>query len=69
MFFDRETGDKTIDFFELVKSMDIVERGTFDEKTNYCFSMYDVMEQGFLDLYSLRQVLKKSFTSHIIILE
>ena len=44
MFFDRETGDKTVDFFELVKSMDIVERGTFDEKTNYCFSMYDVME-------------------------
>jgi len=54
IFFDRETQDQTIDFFEFVKSMDIVERGTFDEKCQYCFAMYDVIEQGFLDIYSLR---------------
>ena len=29
---------------ELVKGMDIVERGTFDEKCQYCFALYDVME-------------------------
>ena len=32
IFFDRNSQDKTIDFMELVRGMDIVERGTFDEK-------------------------------------
>jgi Ca2+-binding EF-hand superfamily protein len=44
MFFDRETGDKTIDFREFVLGLNMVERGTFDEKVEYCFAMYDVME-------------------------
>ena len=31
--------------------------------------MYDVMENGFLDLYSLREVFKKAYTNHIVNLE
>lgn len=69
IFFDRETNDRVIDFFELVVGMDIIERGTFDEKCKYCFAMYDVLEQSYLDLYSLREVLKKSYTTHIVNLE
>lgn len=54
MFFDQSTTDQMIDFQELVKGLDIVERGTFDEKTQYCFALYDISEQGFLDIYTLR---------------
>ena len=28
--------------------------------------MYDVMEQNYLDVFSLRQVLKKSYTQHMV---
>ena len=69
MYFDRETQDRTIDFFELVKGLDIVERGTFDEKIEYCWIMYDVMEQNYLDVFSLRQVLKKSYTQQMVSLD
>ena len=31
--------------------------------------MYDIMEQGYLDLLTLRQLLKKGFTHHIVNLE
>lgn len=31
--------------------------------------MYDVVEQGYLDLVCLREVLKRSYTNHIINLE
>lgn len=69
IFFDRETQDRTIDFFELVRGMDIIERGTIEEKCNYCFAMYDVLEQGYLDLVSLREILKKSYLNHIVNLD
>lgn len=46
MYFDRVTLDRTIDFFELVVGLDIVERGTFDEKCEYCWIMYDVTESN-----------------------
>ena len=57
------------DFYEFVKGLDLVERGTFTEKCRYCFTLYDIMEQNYLDLFSLRQVLKRSYTSHILNLE
>ena len=44
MFFDQYTRDQIVDFQELVKGLDIVERGTFDEKTQYCFALYDISE-------------------------
>ena len=44
IFFDQKTQDQTVDFLELVKGMDIVERGTLEEKCGYCFFLYDVME-------------------------
>ena len=69
IFFDRETQDSTIDFYELVKGMDIIERGTLEQKCQYCFAMFDVCEQNYLDLFSLREVMKRSFTQHIICLE
>ena len=49
--------------------MDIIERGTLVEKCEYCFAMYDVMEQSYLDLFSLRAVMKKAYTYHILNLE
>jgi len=52
-----------------VKGLDIVERGTFDEKVEYCWIMYDVMEQNYLDVFSLRQVLKKSYTQQLVSLD
>lgn len=69
IFFDRETQDQTLDFYEVVKGMDIIERGTLEQKCQYCFAMYDVCEQNYLDLFSLREVMKRGFTSHIICLE
>ena len=30
IFFDRETQDKTIDFFELVINLNVIEKGSFE---------------------------------------
>lgn len=68
LFFDRNR-DHLIDFYELVLGLDIVEKGTFEEKCRFCFSMYDILDNGCLDIYTLREVLKKSYVNSIIILE
>lgn len=54
IFFDRESQDKAIDFYELVINLNIIDKGTLEQKCEFCFSMYDILEQNYLDLYSIR---------------
>jgi Ca2+-binding EF-hand superfamily protein len=68
LFFDTNR-DQLIDFYELVQGLNIIEKGTFEEKCKFCFQMYDILENGVLDIYTLREVLKKSYVNNIIALE
>jgi hypothetical protein len=67
-FFDRK-GDGLIDFEEFVLGLDIVERGNLDEKCDYCYKMYDLFGTGALDIFTLREVLNRSYSRHFIGLE
>ena len=67
-FFDRNE-DGLVDFEELIKGLDVVERGNFDEKCRYCYEVYDIYGLQTLDIYTLRYLLKKSFSEVIINLE
>jgi Ca2+-binding EF-hand superfamily protein len=67
-YFDRN-GDGLIDFEEFVLGLDIIERGNLDEKSDYCFKMYDVYGTGALDIFTLREVLNRSYSRHFIGLE
>jgi Ca2+-binding EF-hand superfamily protein len=49
--------------------MDLIEKGSFEHKVKYCFAMYDILENGVLDIYTLREVLKKSYVNYIVVLE
>ena len=68
LFFDKNH-DGLIDFNEFILGLDIVERGSFDEKCAYCFEMYDVFGTGILDIYTLRQLLKRSYSEVVVELE
>ncbi len=61
-FFDSHR-DGLIDFYELVVGLDTIEKGDFDEKSRFTFSMFDILEVGVLDIFTLREVLKKSFVN------
>ena len=67
-YFDRDE-DGLVDFEELIRGLDIIERGNFNEKCQYCFEIYDAYGLRTLDIYTLRQLLKKSFSEVIINLE
>ena len=58
-----------VDFYEMVIGMDILEKGNFEEKCKFCFAMYDILENGVLDIFTLREVLKKSYIEQIITLD
>lgn len=62
LFFDANR-DGLIDFFEVVIGLDTIEKGNFEEKSKFCFAMYDILENGVLDIFTLREVLKKSFVN------
>lgn len=55
--------DGLIDFYEVVMGLDTIEKGDFDQKAKFCFAMYDILENGVLDIFTLREVLKKSFVN------
>lgn len=67
-FFDINK-DGLVDFYELVTGLDLIEKGSFDDKAKFCFTMYDILENGALDIYTLREVLKKSYVNYIVVLE
>ena len=52
-FFDKNE-DGLVDFDEFIKGLDIVERGNFNEKCQYCFNIYDAFGIQTLDIYTLR---------------
>lgn len=62
LFFDTAK-DGLVDFYEMVIAMDIIEKGIFDDKAKFSFAMYDILENGVLDIFTLREVLKKSFVN------
>jgi Ca2+-binding EF-hand superfamily protein len=41
LFFDKDANG-FIDFSEFVKGLDVVERGTFDEKVRFSFDVCDI---------------------------
>jgi Ca2+-binding EF-hand superfamily protein len=65
LFFDTNR-DGLVDFYEMVVGMNIVERGTFEEKCKFCFAMYDLSEAEQLDTITCREVLRKSFVNQIV---
>ena len=52
-----------MDFYEVVLGLDTIEKGNFEEKSKFCFAMYDILENGVLDIFTLREVLKKSYVN------
>jgi len=52
-----------VDFYEVVLGLDTIEKGSFEEKSKFCFAMYDILENGVLDIFTLREVLKKAFVN------
>ena len=61
--------DGLVDFEELIKGLDVAERGSFPEKCKYCYQVYDAFALETLDIYTLRWLLKKSFSEVIVGLE
>ena len=49
--------------------MDILEKGDFESKSKFTFAMYDILENGALDIFTLREVLKKGYVNQIVQLE
>lgn len=68
VFFDKDE-DGLVDFDEFIRGLDIAERGNFQEKVAYCFEVYDLYGLQTLDIYTLRHLLKKSYSEVIINLE
>jgi hypothetical protein len=46
-----------------------MEKGNFEEKSEYCFKLADNLGIGVLDYHTLRFVLKKSYADPIVKLE
>ena len=61
IFFDKN-GDGLIDFEEFVRGLDTIERGNLEQKIDYCYRMLDVFDIGILDIFTLREVLIRSFS-------
>lgn len=53
VYFDKDE-DGLVDFEEYVKGIDLAERGTFAEKCQYCYEIYDVYNLQVLDIFTLR---------------
>ena len=68
VWFDKDE-DGLVDFDELIRGLDVIERGTFAEKISYCFDIYDTFGLQLLDIATLRQLMKKSYAEVIVNLE
>jgi len=67
-YFDKDN-DGLVEFMDIIKSLDIIEKGSFDEKVEFCFSIYDDTNNGFLDTLKLRDLFKNSFVKIIANIE
>ena len=68
LFFDKNH-DGLVDFNEFIVGLDVVERGSFNEKCQFCFEMYDVYGTNVLDILTLRHLLKRSYSEVVVKLE
>jgi Ca2+-binding EF-hand superfamily protein len=62
LFFDTNR-DGLVDFYEMVLGMNTIEKGTFEDKCRFAFTMYDLTEADVLDTVSIREVLRKSYVT------
>ena len=62
LYFDSNR-DGLVDFYEMVVGMNIIEKGSFEEKCQFAFTMYDLSEAEVLDTVSIREVLRRSYVS------
>ena len=63
-FFDKNQ-DGVVEYSEIIQSLDIIEKGDFDEKVELCFHVYDADDLGYLDTHGLRELFKLSYTNII----
>ena len=68
LYFDSNR-DGLVDFYEMVVGMNIIEKGSFDEKCQFAFTMYDLSEADILDTVSIREVLRRSYVTQIVQLD
>lgn len=67
-YFDKNQ-DGIVEYLEVVRSLDIIEKGNFNEKVEFCFSIYDGDNLGYLDSYSMTELFKLCYTQIISKLE
>ena len=48
--------DGIVEYYEVIKAINIIERGNFDEKVEFCFSLYDIYGLGVLETHTLREI-------------
>jgi Ca2+-binding EF-hand superfamily protein len=65
VYFD-SNHDGLVDFYEMVIAMNTIEKGTFEEKCNFAFAMYDLTESNVLDTQGIREVLRRSYVTQIV---
>ena len=68
LFFDSNR-DGLVDFYEMVIGMNTIEKGSFEEKCQFAFTMYDLSEADILDTLSIREVLRRSYVTQIVQLD
>ena len=61
--------DGIVEFFEIARALDIIEKGDFEEKVEFCYCIYEPDELGYLDSYAMRELLKTSYTEILAKLE
>ena len=61
MVFDTDT-DGVVWFTDVVKGLDVMERGDFDQKLGFVWSVYDIYSSNSLDLLTLRELIKVNYS-------
>jgi|LauGreDrversion4_2_1035121.scaffolds.fasta_scaffold284839_2 Ca2+-binding EF-hand superfamily protein len=68
LVFDTD-GDGVVWFEEFIRGLNTMERGDFNEKCYFAFSIYDVFGRGCLDLITLRHIMRKCYSTPLISME
>lgn len=67
-YFDKNQ-DGIVEYIEVIRSLDIIEKGNFNEKVEFCFSIYDGDNLGYLNTYATTELFKLCYTQIITKLE